>query len=55
MAICLQRGPFRTEGIMESGGGAHKQGTLKNEWRAVRRGTSVCKGFHEGDLEEWLL
>jgi len=31
MGISLHRGPFTTEGNLESGGGAHIPGTLKDE------------------------
>ena len=53
--ISLHRGPFRSEGNLESGGGARIPGTLNDEWRALRTGHLSPRGLHEGDLEGGLL
>jgi len=54
MGISLLRGPFTSEGNLESGGGAHIPRTLNDEWRALGMGHLSLRGLHEEDLEGGL-
>ena len=54
-SISLQRGPFLTEGDLESEGGCSYTGNPE-KWmkEGCRNGSSVCEGFHERDIEGGL-
>ena len=54
--ISLHRGPFTSEGNLESGKGGHILGTLNDECRRALGTGHIClTGLHEGDLESPLL
>jgi len=55
MGISLHRGPFMSEGNLESGGGrgSHILGTLNDEQRrALGMGQLSLRGLHEGSWRE---
>jgi hypothetical protein len=54
--ISLHRGPFMSEGNLESGEGGWCTGDLNDEWtRALGMGHLFPRGLHKGNLEEGLL
>jgi hypothetical protein len=56
MGISLHRGPFMSEGNLESGGGARIPGILNDERkRALGTGNLSPRGLHERDLQVGLL
>jgi hypothetical protein len=54
MGISLHRGPFTTEGNLETGGGSYTRDFERCMTEGSWYRASLCEGFHEGDLERGL-